>query len=92
MARNRRDMDEAKAREITLSTDLSKYPHEELQKADVWVKNYALAKLQLQLTQLNTRVDIKNYIALMARAHYGSMETDEFLMSLHCYPTWMEKL
>lgn len=82
-------MDEAKAKEINLSNDLSKYTREELRKADEWVKNYALSKLQLVLMEQGAKKEVRNYVALMARACYGSVETDHFLVSLNCYPTWL---
>jgi hypothetical protein len=83
-------MDEAKAREITSSKDLSGYSCLELRKADEWIQNYALTKLQLTLTEKGVMKEARAYIALMARCHYGSVETDEFLMSMNCYPSWLQ--
>lgn len=84
-------MTEAKAKEISQSTNLDQYPHEMLVKADAWIKDYALAKLQLRLTEQGTSKDVRNYIALMVRSNYGSVETDAFLMTLDCYPIWLSK-
>ena len=93
MAKRKPFMDEAKAKEIANSRDLSQYSYEELAKADAWVKNYALAKLQLRLTEQGAKKELRNYVALMARSTFGSIETDELLVSMNCYPTWLgEKL
>jgi hypothetical protein len=81
-------MTEDQAKAICLAEDLSDYSREELREADEWVKTHALAKLSSVLNgQPNT---LREYVLLMARCHFGSGETDEFLTSMGCYPDWMK--
>lgn len=89
MARTKLKMDEAKAREITQSHNLEKYTHDELRQANTWVQDYSLAKLQLRLTEQGASKEVRNFISLIARASYGSVETDRFLIELKCYPDWL---
>jgi hypothetical protein len=83
-------IDEAKAKEIHLSLDLSEYSHAELSAADAWLKEYAIAKLAQYLRTVKTSRSLKDYIMLMVRTNYGSVETDEFLAEHGCYPEWVE--
>jgi len=86
-------MNEDKAKEICNATDLSGYTHDELREADLFVKNYALDRLREVLDTFVMPKLAREYIVLMASANYGSVETDDFLMSLDCYPDWLpEKL
>lgn len=82
-------MDEAKVKEIHNATDLRGYEREELEQADYWVKLYALDKLTDHLNKAGVTNALKAYVMLMARCHYGSVETDEFLQAHHCYPDWV---
>lgn len=89
MAKVKLKVDEAKVKEISKSPDLSQYTHDELQRADLFIKNYALTKLAQKMTNLNVPKELGIYISLMACAHYGSMETDNLLMTNQCYPEWL---
>lgn len=80
---------EDKVREIHQSKVLSGYTHEELHEADAWLKAYALDQLQGKLS--NTGICIGDYVMLMARCHFGSVETDKLLTELDCYPSWMRE-
>lgn len=82
-------MDEAKVIEIHKATDLSGYTHSQLMYADNWVKAYALDKLANHLKAAGVTKAMSEYVLLMARCHYGSIETDEFLKAHQCYPKWM---
>ena len=55
--------------------------------ADLLIKQEALKELARQMASYPN--SIKNYVNLMARCHYGSVETDQFLLELNCYPDWM---
>ena len=90
MAKNRvRTINEVKVREIRKSSDLSKYTDYELHLADMWIKNYALDELYQKMTAMSIPEELSTYISLMVRRHYGSMETDIFLMLFQCYPKWI---
>ena len=82
---------EAKAREIfdCDATHLLKYSPSQLAAADQWFKNYSLAKLKARLTKYDKPT--RDYILLMARCHYGSAETDEYLAQMGCYPQWLKR-
>ena len=79
-------MDETKVREIHNAKDLSQYTHDELLKADAWVKAYAIKQLR---HKLNAPPALRSFVLIMARAHYGSVETDTFLRAMECYPEWV---
>jgi len=82
-------MDEAKAREIHLAPaeKLHDYTHDELAAADRWLRDYSLDRLR-RITRGEMRV-LRDYAQNMARATYGSVETDEFLNAMGCYPKWL---
>lgn len=83
-------MDEAKVREIHRATELSGYTHDELREADQWVKDAALEKLEQHLKATATPEALSEFVLLMARCHYGSIETDAFLWAHQCYPEWLK--
>lgn len=78
---------EAMVKEIHNASDLSQYTHTQLSLADQWIKDKALTKLRFQMAGLPNTV--KNYVFLMSRCHFGSVETDQFLTDMGCYPKWM---
>ena len=82
-------MNEDQARRIFTASDLSGYSHQDLQRADQWVKVYATNKLAQHLKRTGVTVAMKDYILLMVKCHYGSVETDEFLKAHQCYPDWV---
>jgi hypothetical protein len=75
-----------KVKEIHRAKDLQQYDHKTLQQADQWVKQFALAQLK---SKLKSELLVRDYVLLMARCHYGSVETDDFLKAMGCYPDWM---
>lgn len=82
-------MNEAKAREIHESDDIMQYSIEELCAADDWFKEYALAKLAVRLSAIESKV-VRDYMQLMARHHFGSVETDDMLKAMDCHPEWLK--
>ncbi len=85
---------QAKVMEIHKAKDLSGYSHAELRACDEWLKAYALKQLAntLQRKPLAPMAKtIIEYILLMARCHFGSVETDRFLTELNCYPKWTDE-
>ena len=80
---------EDKAREINSAPDLNVYSRDELVACDHFVKTYALDALGEHLAKLGIARCLSDYIKLCARAHYGSVETDEMLSALRCYPQWV---
>lgn len=84
-------MNEAKAREIHLATDLSTYSRDELKWADAWVQHYALEKLRTRMAfnqHMKVPPALRAFVNDMARFHYGSIEVDKLLLDMKCYPTW----
>jgi hypothetical protein len=79
----------AKVIEIHKALTLSGYSGEELREADQWVKQYALDRLSQHLKATGATKAMSEYIMLMARCHYGSIETDDFLRAHQCYPEWL---
>jgi hypothetical protein len=80
---------EAKVIEIYKAQTLRGYSSEELREADQWVKQYALDRLSQHLKAAGVTKAFSEYVMLMARCHYGSIETDHFLSVHLCYPKWM---
>lgn len=80
-------MTEARVREICRNNDGCTY--EEMRQADEWIRAYALVSLASHLQSVDTSKAISDYVLLMARAHYGSMETDAMLTAHKCYPEWL---
>jgi hypothetical protein len=89
MPMTRLSITEDRAREINKAKDLSGYTHEELRLADEWIKRWALRALDARMHGVPKI--IREYAMLMARCHYGSMETDALLMALKCYPEWINE-
>ena len=86
-------MNEAKAKAIYTCKDLSCYTHDELVQCDLWVKQYALEHLRTNLLGVvGMRKPHSDFILMMATYHYGTVEVDEFLTKLRCYPHWLVRL
>lgn len=54
--------------------------------ADELVEKTALANLEQSLAHIPYRT--REFVLLMARCHYGSVEVDAYLTELNCYPEW----
>jgi len=80
---------EERVKEIHLSHDLSKFPLSELHEVDAWIKNYALTQLRIRLRDGGIQEALVDYILVMARSSMGSVETNNLLIALNCYPSWM---
>lgn len=78
-----------KAKEISKARDLSVYEQHELRAYDDWIKVHALSHLESWLIEHGVDTTLSEYIKLMARCHFGSIETDELLTKLGCYPDWL---
>lgn len=82
-------MDEVRARAIHCAEDLSSYSHEELAAADRWMRDYALGEFRAHLKRCSMSQRLRDWANGMARATYGSVETDSILTDLRCYPRWL---
>ena len=77
-------MDEAKAKAI--SANPSGHTHTECAQADRWIKDYALERFEEETKAIPQ--PLRDYIKPMVRLHYGTIETDQLLTALKCYPDW----
>lgn len=60
--------------------------------ADALIKRETLKRLdELLLERAKVPTTLAEYIKLMVDIHFGSMETDNLLMTYKLYPEWMEK-
>jgi hypothetical protein len=84
------NMTEAKAREIWAAEDPNDYEREELRAVDRWIKDHALRQLDMHLHKISTTAALKDFVTAMASFHYGSVEVDELLQALRCYPNWIK--
>lgn len=58
--------------------------------ADNLIRDTALRNLALYLdTSRVEPIALRQWIKMIARATFGSVETDEMLQKLNCYPDWM---
>lgn len=78
---------EQRVREVWLTTDLSGVSQDECRECDQWIKRYALDKLATAIKDYPEHM--RKYITICAKVHFGSIETDELLTALDCYPDWM---
>jgi hypothetical protein len=82
-------MNEDKAREIANAKDLSPYSPQECREAEMWVRQFALEQFRAKTRKLPK--PYKAYIRLMVRYHFGSMQTNDLLTELDCFPEWMPR-
>lgn len=83
-------MSETRAREISRSKDLSKFKLEELAAASRYVKDAALKNLSKHLKQLEVPKELRDFILMMAKVDYDTVEVDTLLSNLKCYPEWVK--
>ncbi len=57
--------------------------------ADALIKVMATQQFAETITAMNLPKILQDYIILMVRIHFGSVETDDLLTTLKCYPDWM---
>lgn len=55
--------------------------------ADNLIKTVVMANLEAAILHIPYRT--REYVQLMVSCHYGSVETDEYLTGLKCYPDWL---
>ena len=55
--------------------------------ADAWLKAYALKKLRKAIGDIDATV--AEFTLAMADSHFGSLEVDDMLVKLGCYPKWL---
>lgn len=82
-------MTEEKAREIFYAKSLEQYTHAQCVAADQWVKAHAINKFHHVVADANLPGPMRQFIIEMVRCHYGSMEVDNMLTKLKCYPEWL---
>lgn len=73
----------------TRGEDAGNWKPADCRAADALIKDRALKTLAVKLKGFNTSQYVKEYIHMMTRCHYGSVETDDFLTKMGCYPDWL---
>ncbi len=70
---------------------IRKWSYEQCLAADRLIKDETLKAAEANLLTLMPTAPkfIHEYMSMMLDLHYGSIETDECLMTLKTYPTWM---
>jgi hypothetical protein len=79
-------MNEAEARRV-FSEPETNWPYIACVEADRWMKNYALDKLHAYIAQMPPA--IRTFLEQMVEYHFGSVEVDNLLTELGCYPEWL---
>lgn len=59
--------------------------------ADRHIKVETLKNFDEKLKAWSIPQSAKDWIKLSVDAHFGSVEVDDMLTQLNCYPTWMER-
>jgi hypothetical protein len=85
-------MNEAQARQVVTDQDAGHdVSWQDCKDADRWIKAYALEKFEKGLMQYGLPNTLREYLLTCASLHFGSVETDNMLMSLDCYPEWLRR-
>jgi hypothetical protein len=84
-------MTEDHARTIwsTEPSELHQFTHDDLVQCDAWIKGYTLKRLKQRRVFYSLPIYMRDYLLTCVSAHYGSVETDRFLMAMKAYPEWM---
>jgi hypothetical protein len=72
----------------TRGEDAAKWDYQTCVEADELIKRAALSTLSAILFSLGVKYEVRSFVCMMAKHHYGTVEVDEFLISLYCYPIW----
>lgn len=83
-------MTEKQVMEIALAKDLSRYTIQQCKESDRWIEEYALTNLHHHSLSNKRALKIfRRFAEDMAKCHYGSVEVDQLLKALKCYPEWL---
>jgi hypothetical protein len=63
------------------------WDHEACRTADQLIKDETLKTFANKIEGLNP--ELEQWIISLANHHFGSVETDNMLTSLDCYPSWI---
>ncbi len=69
--------------------EIDNWKHEDCYAADAHIKQVALDNLEQKLSEQPEA--LRDFVMIYADVGYGSVETDEFLMKLECYPDYVEE-
>jgi hypothetical protein len=68
---------------------LKDWTWEQCNQADTLIKVMATEQLAKVIESYKLPKIVQEYLIMMARYHYGSVETNDLLTALKCYPDWM---
>jgi hypothetical protein len=71
------------------NVQLKDWTYEQCQQADALIKVMATTKFTEIVESWNLPKSAQEYLIMMVRLHFGSVETDGLLTALNCYPDWM---
>jgi hypothetical protein len=71
-------------------SDLVNVARSELRQVDTWIKATTLRNLRNELIAQGCTETLREYVVLISEHRFGSIETDQFLHNLNCYPEWMK--
>jgi hypothetical protein len=80
---------EAEARRIHWE-DSQDITHDQAVECDKFVRQYTLHKLKGKVNAMRAPVVAKDFLVDMVNFHYGSVEVDQLLVRLDCYPPWIK--
>ena len=67
------------------------WSHSDCYAADLHIRNMTLKNFEEKIRNLEINESLKNWIIEYSKLGYGSVETDELLQEMGCYPDYMER-
>lgn len=71
------------------SFDSSKWRRDHCAKADALIRSVATERFIVYARTTITNPTVRAFLISMVKCHFGSVEVDEMLTRLNCYPDWM---
>lgn len=71
----------------TRAENAADWKYEDCQNADQLIKSAALLRFESILQKLDPA--IADFLRVCTKTHFGSVECDEMLTKLKCYPDWI---
>lgn len=71
------------------NTDINKWTYAQCVEADKLIKKCTIRRFEEQLRNHCFPKTIVDYLMLMVEVHFGSVETDQLLITMKAYPDWM---
>lgn len=75
----------------TRPADPAEWDHKDCAEADALIRRETLRTFEAKVRHLPIPAVLKEWLVCSTGAHFGSVEVDDVLTNLDCYPKWMER-